>query len=108
MDEHARRVGRLHEGRPRALGALIHDAVRRVIEVAVEEELTAALGAVRYAGDVGRGGYRNGHRPPARPDWPDRAEGPHPAARHAVHAERRPGMDVGARAPLSASVARGE
>jgi hypothetical protein len=30
--------------------------------VAVEEELTAALGAARYARDVGRGGYRNGHR----------------------------------------------
>jgi transposase-like protein len=65
MDEHTRKVGRLHEGRPRALGALIHDAVRRVIEVAVEEELTAALGAVRYARDVGRGGYRNSHRPRA-------------------------------------------
>jgi transposase-like protein len=35
-------------------------AVRRAIEVAVEEELTAALGATRYARDVGRGGYRNG------------------------------------------------
>jgi putative transposase len=62
MGEHTRKDERLHEGRPRALGALIHEAVRRVIEVAVEEELTAALGAVRYARDIGRGGYRNGHR----------------------------------------------
>jgi putative transposase len=43
--------------------ALIHEAVRRAIELAVEEELTAALGAGRYARDVGRGGYRNGCRP---------------------------------------------
>jgi putative transposase len=63
MDEHTRKGGPLHEGRPGALGALIHQAVRRVIEVAVEEELTAALGAPRYARDVGRGGYRNGRRP---------------------------------------------
>lgn len=62
MEENTRKGGRLHEGRPGALGALIHAAVRRVIEVAVEEELTAALGAVRYARDIGRGGYRNGHR----------------------------------------------
>jgi putative transposase len=65
MDEHTKKDGRLHEGRPGALGALIHEAVRRVVEVAVEEELTAALGAVRYARDVGRGGYRNGRRPRA-------------------------------------------
>src|SRR5262245_32969686 len=62
MDEDTRKGGLLHEGRPGALGALIHQAVRRVIEVAVEEELTAALGAARYARDMGRGGYRNGHR----------------------------------------------
>ena len=42
-------------GRPGALGALIHEAVRRVIEVAVEEELTAALGAVRYVIGAGIG-----------------------------------------------------
>ena len=62
MEEHTRKDGWLHEGQRGALGVLIHEAVRRVIEVAVEEELTAALGAVRYARDVGRGGYRNGHR----------------------------------------------
>jgi transposase-like protein len=63
MGEHTRREGRLHDGRPGSLGDLIHEAVRRVIEVAVEEELTAALGAGRYARDVDRGGYRNGRRP---------------------------------------------
>jgi putative transposase len=36
--------------------------VRRVIELAVEEELTAALGADRYTRDANRGGHRNGHR----------------------------------------------
>ena len=63
MDEHTRKDGRLHERRPGALGVLIHEAVRRVIEVAVEEELTAALGAVCYARDGDRAGYRNGRRP---------------------------------------------
>lgn len=61
MDELTRKDGRLHEG-PGALDTLIHQAVRRVIEIAVEEELTATLGAARYARDVGRGGYRNGRR----------------------------------------------
>jgi hypothetical protein len=32
MDEHTRKDGRLCEGRPGALGALIHEAVRRAIE----------------------------------------------------------------------------
>jgi hypothetical protein len=50
MDEHTRKGGRPHERQPGALGLLIHQAVRRVIEVAVEEELTAALGSVK-AGD---------------------------------------------------------
>src|SRR5262249_12708863 len=63
MDEHTRKDGRLNEGRPGALGALIHEAVRRVIEVAVEEELTAALGAGRYTRDIARGGHPNGRRP---------------------------------------------
>src|SRR5512145_454265 len=63
MGEDIRKSARLHDGRPGSLGALIHAVVRRAIEVAVEEELTAALGAARYARDVGRGGYRNGWRP---------------------------------------------
>jgi transposase-like protein len=42
------------------LGELIHAAVRRAIEVAVDEELTAALGAEAYERGGGRCGYRHG------------------------------------------------
>jgi hypothetical protein len=62
MGEHTRKGGSPHQGRPGTLGELIHEAVRRTIELAVEEELTAALGAACYARDIGRGGYRNGSR----------------------------------------------
>jgi hypothetical protein len=58
--------------------------------VAVQEELTAALGAGRYARDVDRGGYRNGHRS------------------RALTGPTGPGVDVGARASLPAPAARGE
>jgi hypothetical protein len=34
-----------HEDRPESLGQLIHAAVRRAIEIAMDEEPTAALGA---------------------------------------------------------------
>ena len=60
MDEHTRTEGRTHDGRPGSLGELIHTAVRRAIEVAVDEELTAALGARPYERGGERGGYRNG------------------------------------------------
>ncbi len=60
MDEHTRTEGRPHDGRPGSLGELIHTAVRRAIEVAVDEELTAALGARPYERGGDRGGYRNG------------------------------------------------
>ena len=46
-------------------GELIHVAVRRAIEVAVEEELTATLGAGPYERGGGRCGYRNGTKPRA-------------------------------------------
>ena len=42
------------------LGELIHAAVRRAIEAAVEEELAGALGADRYEREAARRGYRNG------------------------------------------------
>jgi transposase-like protein len=45
------------------LGELIHAAVRRAIEVAVDEELTAALGVRAYQRGDGRCGYRNGTKP---------------------------------------------
>jgi transposase-like protein len=48
--------------RPSSLGELIHAEVRRAIELAVEEELEAALGASKYDRGGERQGYRNGHR----------------------------------------------
>jgi transposase-like protein len=51
-----------HDGRAGTLGELIHEAVRRAIELAVEEELTLALSAAPYGRDAARGGYRNGRR----------------------------------------------
>ena len=59
MAEHIRMGTRPHDGRPSSLGELIHVAVRRAIEVAVDVELTTALGAPRYE----RCGYRNGTKP---------------------------------------------
>jgi len=62
MDELTRNGARPYDGRPGSLGELIHAAVRRAIEVAVDEELTAALGAPRYERSGSRGGYRNGSK----------------------------------------------
>jgi len=44
------------------LGELIHDAVRAAIEEAVDEELTATLGADWYERAAARRGHRNGTR----------------------------------------------
>jgi transposase-like protein len=63
MGEHTRLGGRPHDGRPGSLGELIHAAVRRAIEDAVDAELTTALGAPRYARCGSRCGYRNGTKP---------------------------------------------
>jgi len=63
MDELTRNGARPHDGRPGSLGELIHAAVRRTIEVAVDEELTAALGARPYERGGQRRGYRNGTKP---------------------------------------------
>ncbi len=63
MEEHTRMGARPHDGRPGSLGELIHVAVRRAIEVAVDEELTVALGAGPYERGGGRCGYRNGTKP---------------------------------------------
>ena len=43
-----------------SLGELIHQAVRKTIEQAVEEELHATLGAAPYERRTERSGYRNG------------------------------------------------
>ena len=45
-----------------SLGALIHDRVRKAIEQALEEELTAALGATSYQRTAARLGDRNGSK----------------------------------------------
>jgi transposase-like protein len=63
MGEDIRMGGRPHDGRPGSLGELIHTAVRRAIEVAVDVELTTALGAPWYARCGSRCGYRNGTKP---------------------------------------------
>jgi len=63
MDELIRNGARPPDGRAGSLGELIHAAVRRAIEVAVDEELTAALGARPYERGGGRCGYRNGTKP---------------------------------------------
>jgi transposase-like protein len=60
VGEHTRTEARPPDGRLGSLGELIHAAVRHAIEVAVDEELTAALGARPYERGGGRGGYRNG------------------------------------------------
>ena len=60
MGEHTGTGARPHDGRPGSLGELIHAAVRHAIEVAVDEELTAALGARPYERGGGRGRYRHG------------------------------------------------
>src|SRR5262245_15962887 len=49
------------EATPR-LGMMIHEAVRKAIERAVDEELAAARGAKAYARTEERRGYRNGSR----------------------------------------------
>jgi putative transposase len=60
MGEHTKKWGPPGDGRPVALGELIHAAVRHAIEVAVDVELTAALGAPWYGRCGSRCGYRHG------------------------------------------------
>ena len=48
MGKHTRKPQVAGEPERSTLGELIHAAVRRAIEVAVEEELAGALGAERY------------------------------------------------------------
>jgi transposase-like protein len=62
MDHGIRKTPWLHETRPGRLGQLIHEHVRRAIEVAVDEELALALGARPYERHGERRGYRNGQK----------------------------------------------
>jgi putative transposase len=63
MGEDIRLGGWRHDSRPGSLGELIHAAVRRAIEVAVDEELAAALGVRAYERGGDQCGYRNGTKP---------------------------------------------
>lgn len=63
MVEGIKKLKVVHEVQRAALGELIHDAVRVAIELAVQEELSAALGAAPYERAEVRHGYRNGARP---------------------------------------------
>ena len=61
MGEDTKKGGPPRDGRLAALGELIHAAVRRAIELAVD--LPAARGAPRYERCVSRCRYRNGSKP---------------------------------------------
>jgi transposase-like protein len=60
MAKRIRKLERLRDEGPVALGELIHAQVRVAIETAVHEELARALGAARYERQSARRGYRNG------------------------------------------------
>jgi transposase-like protein len=62
MDHGIRNARRLHDPRPLSLGELIHEHVRRAIELAVDEELAEALAARPYERNGTRQGYRNGRK----------------------------------------------
>ena len=61
MEKRTRNL-RLVERDEISLGELIHQAVRRTIEQAVEEELAVALGAGAYERRAARSGYRHGSK----------------------------------------------
>ena len=63
MDKGSRNAERMQGSQRSSLAELIHAAVRRAIEVAVDEELAAALEAGPYERTEGRRGYRNGTKP---------------------------------------------
>ncbi len=60
MGKSIRKRGSLQAEAPFSLGALIHDHVRRAIELAVREELAITVGAAPYERGANRRGYRNG------------------------------------------------
>jgi transposase-like protein len=101
MAERIRNGGAVHEGRPVALGELIHTYVREAIEIAVQEELAAALGAERYERRGGRVGYRNGTKPRTL-TGPTGPLALTPAARDRAHRGRNERMDLDDRPALPA------
>ena len=62
MGKSIREAARAQELEPVSLGELIHQHVRVAIEMAVHEELRAALGATRYERTEVRRGYRDGSK----------------------------------------------
>ena len=62
MGKRTRKLERLRDDRPVALGVLIHASVRETVEQLVQEELALAVGALRYQRVDERRGYRNGAR----------------------------------------------
>lgn len=62
MEQRSKKLRAAQEVEASPLGELIHEAVRAAIEVAVQEELVAALGAAPYERAEVRHGYRNGSR----------------------------------------------
>lgn len=62
MEQRSKKLKAVQEVKASPLGEVIHEAVKSAIEVAVHEELIAALGAVPYERAEVRHGYRNGTR----------------------------------------------
>ncbi len=104
MGDHTRKRVAPHKDRPVTLGELIHAAVRRAIEVAVQEELAEMLGATPYERCGSRCGYRNGTKPRTLtgPTGPLALAVPRG---HAVHPRGPAGADVGSPSPVPATSA---
>lgn len=107
MGEHTRKGTRPHDDLAGSLSELLHAAVRHAIEVAVGEELTAALGAQLYERSGGRRGYRNGTKPGTLtgPTGPLPLTVPRATG---VHRDRPPRMNLDLPAPLPAPAAGGQ
>jgi putative transposase len=78
MEKSIRKLERLLEPTAITLGELIHENVRKAIELAVREELAVALGVLPYERSEDRRGYRNGtkQRTLTGPSGPARLEVP--------------------------------
>jgi len=72
MDQGSRKKPGAHEEKPVSLGEWMHERARGAIEMAVEEELAAALGAAVCERTDARRGYRDGQRARTLTGRPDR------------------------------------